>query len=118
MIKKFYKSAKYLHKSEKVGNQEIGSIMALFNLYLITKDENIKKIVDKKIKKLPQNKEGWFYEYNGADIGYQTLSTEFLARYYQKTKDPYVLKKIKKSLSFLKYFIMPDGSVFNFGQIK
>lgn len=115
IIKKFLKSAQFLSKSEKVANQEIGSITALYNVYILTNHKNIKKIINKKLIYLYQNDEGWFDEYNGPDFGYQTLSIEFLAKYYQKSKDKMALLMINKAIEFLKYFVHPDGSIAKIG---
>jgi len=115
IINKFLRSAKFLFKSEKVANQEIGSITALYNVYLIKRYDKIKEIIDNKLNNLKQNQEGWFYEYNGPDFGYQTLSIEFLAKYYEKSKDRRVLSIIDKALEFMKYFVQPDGSISKIG---
>lgn len=58
-----------------------------------------------------QSKEGWYKEYDGADPGYQTLCTYYLASAYDITKDPELKKSIELSASFLKDFIHPDGTI-------
>ena len=58
-----------------------------------------------------QSEEGWYKEYEGADPGYQTLCTYYLAAAWKKLKDEQLLASLKKSLQFLKYFVHPDGSI-------
>ncbi|HIF25242.1 MAG TPA: hypothetical protein EYG18_04625 [Micavibrio sp.] len=58
-----------------------------------------------------QSEEGWFSEYDGADIGYQTLATSYLAAYDQGVGGNGLDSEIERSLSFLKYFVHPDGSL-------
>ena len=57
-----------------------------------------------------QSTEGWYREYEGADPGYQTLCTYYLADVYQMTGDQTLLESLKKSVQFLQYFAHPDGS--------
>lgn len=100
-----------LNKHEKKAqNQELGSIISLYNTYLLTNNQKYKQVTQKKIRFIAstQTKEGWFNEYGGADIGYLSLTLDYLAKYYQKTKDKTTLKVIDKILSFLQYFIHPD----------
>jgi len=58
-----------------------------------------------------QSPEGWYEEYGGADIGYQTHGMFYLARIWQKTGDVQLLNSIKRSLEFLQYFIHPDATL-------
>ncbi|HLD06880.1 MAG TPA: hypothetical protein VJC16_05095 [Candidatus Nanoarchaeia archaeon] len=111
LVKAFLKSARFLFSSEQVANQEIGSITALYNTYLIAKDQRILVAVQAKLAVLKQDAEGWFPEYGGADPGYQTLSIEFLAKYYEKSKDRAVLPVIRRAIGFVSHFIHPDGSI-------
>ncbi len=57
-----------------------------------------------------QSEEGWFQEYEGCDPGYHTLTIDFLAKYYAKSKDDTVLEPLRKAIEFASYFIHPDGS--------
>ena len=58
-----------------------------------------------------QSKEGWYREYDGADPGYQTLCTYYLSCAYEMTKDKELLESLIRSGSFLKYFVLPDGTI-------
>lgn len=58
-----------------------------------------------------QSKEGWYEEYGGADPGYQTHATFYLARIWQVTKNEKLLASLKRSLQFLQFFVHPDGTI-------
>ena len=53
--------------------------------------------------------EGWFYEYSGADFGYQTLTLDYLAELDFIHQDP-VLCDYLKGYMFLSYGAFPNGS--------
>jgi hypothetical protein len=58
-----------------------------------------------------QSSEGWYEEYGGADPGYQTHATFYLARYWQLTGDEELARSLDHSLEFLAHFIHPDGTL-------
>ena len=58
-----------------------------------------------------QSEEGWYKEYEGADPGYQTLCTYYLACVYEITKDKKLLDSLIRSGEYLKYFVHPDGTI-------
>ena len=58
-----------------------------------------------------QHPEGWFPEYSGCDLGYQTVTIEFLARYRQTSGDTSVDDALRRALIFLRRFLHPDGSL-------
>lgn len=109
------KSAYYLSKkTESLAlNQEAASITGLFLYYDLTKDNYIYKCANKKLEKFLslQNKEGWFNEYDGADIGYLTVTLDMLMELYDLTKNKLVLDSANKIVDFIQYFIHPDGSI-------
>ncbi|NCD09502.1 MAG: hypothetical protein EOL98_08760 [Negativicutes bacterium] len=57
-----------------------------------------------------QSREGWFCEYGGADPGYQSLCTCYLADVHQQRPDFGLLAPLQRSLEFLCHFAHPDGS--------
>lgn len=57
-----------------------------------------------------QSKEGWFKEYEGADPGYQSLCTYFLADVHKQRPDWGLLEPLCRSIHFLWHFAHPDGS--------
>ena len=93
-------------------NQNAGALAALYNIFLLTGEEKYQKecwaLVD--FLKERQSSEGWFTEYGGADIGYLSVSLDYAAKYYLKSKDERVLPILKKGLGFLSYFLHPDGT--------
>jgi hypothetical protein len=58
-----------------------------------------------------QSSEGWYEEYAGADPGYQTHGTFYLARIWQSTGDAALLDSIRRSTRFLAHCIHPDRSI-------
>jgi hypothetical protein len=57
-----------------------------------------------------QSGEGWFREYEGADPGYQSLCTYYLADVHRLRPDWGLAEPLERSLRFLWYFAHPDGS--------
>lgn len=113
--RKIAKTAKFLIKKQEKNalNQEITSMCAIYNAYLVTKKKDLRIAVNRKLKyiKTAQSKEGWFREYGGADIGYLSVSLNFLAEYYRLSKDTSIKKRLSEIVEFLQYFIHPDGSL-------
>jgi hypothetical protein len=58
-----------------------------------------------------QSSDGFYEEYGGADIGYQTHGSFYLARIWQKNGDERLLQSLRAANAFLKHFIHPDGSL-------
>lgn len=109
------KSADWLcaKQDRQAVNQNTGALAALYNIFLLTGDNQYRKECEKLIGFLgrAQDQEGWFPEYGGADIGYLSVSLDYLARYYLKSGDKKAFGILEKGLSFLSHFIHPDGSV-------
>jgi hypothetical protein len=57
-----------------------------------------------------QSEEGWFREYQGADPGYQTLCTYYLADIHRSQYYPDLLEPLRRSVQFVWHFCHPDGS--------
>jgi len=57
-----------------------------------------------------QSDEGWFCEYQGADPGYQSLCTYYLADVHRTRPDWQLLEPLRQSIRFLHYFAHPDGT--------
>ncbi len=100
------------HDEHDVLNQEAGAAAALQNLFLVTKDRQFERGARQKIDFLlrHQSEEGWFQEYGGPDIGYLSLTVDYLAKYFQKVQDPSLLPVLEKSLQFLSHFLHPNGT--------
>jgi len=93
-------------------NQQAGSAIALYNIYLLTGDRRFEKSASRKLERIlvSQSEEGWFPEYGGPDIGYLSLTVDYLAKYYQKTRDQDVLDSLEKTVDFIGYFLHPDNT--------
>ena len=96
-----------------LSNHLSAAAAALYNIYLITGEEKFKSRCDYYIQKIysHQSREGWYEEYGGADIGYQTHSIFFLSKIWQHTKDETLLRSLRKSIEFISYFIHPDSTL-------
>lgn len=93
-------------------NQTAGAAIALYNIFLLTKETKYLTASQDKIcfLKKNQNSEGWFIEYGGADIGYLSLAIDYIAKYYLKTHHTDALEILKKSISFISNFIYANYS--------
>ena len=96
-----------------ISNHLATAAAALFRWYDLTDQESgastkAELLVSRILKN--QSKEGWFKEYEGADPGYQTLCTYYLADLHLKQKHLKLLDPLAKSLQFLWHFAHPDGS--------
>jgi len=58
-----------------------------------------------------QSCEGWYKEYEGADPGYQTLCTYYLASAYENTEYNELKESLIRSGKFLANFIHPDHTI-------
>jgi hypothetical protein len=58
-----------------------------------------------------QSSEGWYREYDGADPGYQTHGSFYLARYAELAGDESVSDSLERSFAFLAHFVHVDGSL-------
>jgi hypothetical protein len=96
-----------------LSNHLAAAAAALMNIHLVTRDprylERCQYFVGKILSH--QSPEGWYEEYGGADPGYQTHGTFYLARIHQLRPDPTLLASIERSMKFLANFIHIDGSL-------
>jgi hypothetical protein len=58
-----------------------------------------------------QSEEGWYDEYGGADPGYQTHGSFYLARLWQLGAGDDLLDSLGRATTFLAHFVHPDGSL-------
>lgn len=113
----FKKRATYLaveghRESGVLSNHKALIALAIYNVYLLTRESFFRAEAEKKIADLLalQSKEGWFPEYQGCDPGYLTFTIDFLCKYYIKSKDEQVLEPVLNAIQFAVHFIHPDGS--------
>ena len=92
------------HSNSTVANQVAGSIVALYNIYLLTGIESFEKAAIEKTEILIslQHQSGYYPEYGGYDIGYQTITLSFLAKYYFKSKYERLRKSLDKGIEFIR----------------
>ncbi len=57
-----------------------------------------------------QSPEGWFAEYEGADLGYQTLTIDCLAKLVRWTDSLRLAEALGRAVAFARWFLHPDGS--------
>lgn len=104
----------FLGHHEEIANQVAGSLAALYNIFLLTKKECYSTGAEKKLIVLRSlfHSEGWFHEYDGADPGYQTITLEFLADYFVKSKNKNAYDLLTKGGKFLTYFTSLFGGIY------
>ncbi len=105
-----------LHNDETHGflsNHLAAAAAALYHIYRVTGDarfEGRSRYFQNRILER-QSPEGWYDEYGGADPGYQTHGSFYLARLWQLSGDDALATSIERSMTFLAHFIHPDGSL-------
>ena len=111
------KAADWLCRNDEshgvLSNHLAAAAAALTVIHTVTKDAAhaarsrhfLQRIYDR------QSDEGWYEEYGGADPGYQTHGTFYLARVWQLTGDATLLKSLARSVAFIKHFVHPDGTI-------
>ncbi len=109
------KASNFLIQNEEFyvrSNHIACNILALYNVYILIKEERYKKASEYYLNKLHDNKseEGWFKEYYGCDLGYLTFTLNFLTKYVLKIENNSLYNDIKKAIRFCMSFIHPDGS--------
>lgn len=98
----------FLRRNDEPGdiaNHQAVSASALTNSHLIanTGMEGVKERID--ILDQMQTKEGWFQEYIGADLGYQSTTISHMARVWSHDKNLVNDTMITNSLNFFSNFI-------------
>jgi hypothetical protein len=96
-----------------LSNHLAAAAAALRNIHELTGEERFaaraRHFIDKVLDR--QSAEGWYLEYGGADPGYQTHGSFYLARIWQKTQDPRLLASLGRAVAFQAHFVHPDGSL-------
>jgi len=109
------KATNFLIKNCEDGalNQEMTSITAIAHSGELLSDELIKIKAQKKFDSLlsKQDSEGWFSEYCGVDIGYLTVTLDYLIRYFNITNNKKAITSATNIIEFIKYFVHPDNTI-------
>lgn len=96
-----------------LSNHLAAAAAALYVIFRITGDGRFERRCWHFVQKIydHQSREGWYEEYGGADPGYQTLCTFYLARLWQYTGNALLQESLARSVSFLKHAIHPNGTL-------
>lgn len=106
----------YLKRADEthafISNHLATAVAALLRWHRLTGDQAAERKAKYQLDKIlhHQSEEGWFKEYEGADPGYQTLCTYYLADVHQIRPDWQLLEPLRRSIQFLWHFAHPDGS--------
>lgn len=109
-------SARFLSRYEEEGvlsNHHALAVLSLYKIYQLLKEEWILDAVKRKIERLKSfaNREGWFLEYDGADMGYLSATVSFLGKLFKAGyEDGELFDLVRKAVEFCGYFIYPDNS--------
>ena len=101
------------HSFPEVQNQMIASMNALYYCAEVLDSDALRNGFNKRKQQVlnAQDKEGWFPEYSGADIGYSFIALDLFANYLDQNEDGEVIKTVKNLIRFIIRFIHPDGTV-------
>lgn len=116
-VEAFERSGEFIasyREAGKLSNHLAIGIAALHNLYRLTKKEawylHTHRLAELLLRE--QHAEGWFPEYEGCDLGYQTVTVEFLARAISAGFDhPGLATALDAAVKFVRIFVHPDGSL-------
>jgi len=100
------------NETGQLANHQAFAALALYNVYMITGETKYREASDhfRDITLSWQHAEGWYQEYEGADPGYHSCSIAFLAKLWQKSRDPLIVESLESAVEFATYFMHPDGS--------
>ncbi len=112
----FETSAAFLaeyREAGKLSNHLAIAACALTNLHALTGNRRWKDESERLLSELysVQRSEGWFPEYEGCDLGYQTVTIEFLARRHMRAPDSKLFESIRRCIVFVRAHVHPDGSL-------
>jgi hypothetical protein len=96
-----------------LSNHLAAAAVALHVIFRITGEDRFERRCWQFVTRIydHQSSEGWYEEYGGADPGYQTQCTFYLARLWQYTGDVALRESLARSLSFLKHCVHPNGTL-------
>lgn len=107
---------KFLNKNDEthafISNHLAVAAAALYKWNKLITDNKSEGKGEQLLKRIlfEQSEEGWFREYEGADPGYQSLCTYYLADIHKIRPDLGLLETLRRSIQFLWHFAHPDGS--------
>lgn len=86
---------------------------ALYHAHKITGEQRFRDRARYFVNRILQHQspEGWYDEYGGADPGYQTHGSFYLARCYELSGDEDIALSLERANGFLRHFVHPDLSI-------
>lgn len=95
-----------------ISNHLATAVAALARWHALTSDLASERKAEDLLHRIldEQSGEGWFREYEGADPGYQSLCTYYLADVHRQRPDWGLGDPLARSIGFLWHFAHPDGS--------
>lgn len=99
-------------REELAYNQIAGAAGAALNTARLTGQKRYEQVARDAVATLAraQREEGWFNEYGGADIGYSSLTIDYLARIWTRTGWNEAGEMATRLVEFLRYFVHRDGT--------
>ena len=105
----------YLHEADEthafISNHLATAAAALLRWHALSGDvaseARARRLIDRILEQ--QSDEGWFKEYEGADPGYQSLCTVYLADVHLLRPDWGLHEPLRRSIRFICHFAHPDG---------
>src|SRR5262249_35195614 len=96
-----------------LSNHLAASAAALYVIYRLTGEARFERRCWYFVQRIydHQSREGWYEEYGGADPGYQTHGTFYLAWLWHYTHDAMLQASLERAVAFLKYFVHPNGTL-------
>lgn len=112
-LQSLLKACRWLTKrfNPVVMNQNLAACGALWNAYRLTDDDQWRRAFTRTWERTLEHldPEGWFLEYDGADLGYTTLALDALAAMHRRGCDEGVLETAQGVCRFVESFIAGDG---------
>jgi len=110
----FHRTAEWLCKNNNpaVGNQVAASALALRAVADLSGDEFLARKAEERMRGLLelQDPEGFFPEYGGGDVGYQSLTVSLLAAYKARVPGEAITAALRKAIAFLDKRLRDDGT--------
>ena len=96
-----------------ISNHLAAACAALCNIRALTGEERYITRAEELLEIIRdgQSDEGWFSEYGGPDVGYQSHTTFYLAKYHRRRPDDAVLEMLRRGADFARYFVHPNGTM-------
>jgi len=111
----FEKRGRWLASHEESGRLSNHEALIVYCLFLLVNRFGVEDLAEAYRTRLVrllswQHEEGWFQEYDGCDLGYQTLTIALLAQLYDGTGDEALKEPLSRAIAMTAEFMHPDGS--------